>query len=221
MAVLAAAKLGLLLTMGLRGAPAPVPVAAVTATPPAAVQNVAQAQGQISGQMSGPAPVVRASILDDAPAHAQAAAAAPAAPDKKAIPPAQQPESVLSVQVLRQRAEALDRQEQALKTLEADLNARLASLKELESSLKGLLDEAKSVKDEKMRHLIDMYTNMKPKQAASVLETLDEGVAVKILSGMKGRQAGEILTFVAAKKAAKLSEDLTKFQAGKDLPERP
>ncbi len=161
---------------------------------------------------------VRAAILEDS--QALAAQQAPAPAEKKPAQ-SQQPESVLSIQQLKARAEALDRQEQALKTLEADLNARLAKLQELETTLKGMLSEAKSIKEEKMRHLIDVYTNMKPKQAASVLETLDENIAVKILSGMKGRQAGEILTGVSAKKAAKLSEELTKLQIGPDLPEKP
>lgn len=158
---------------------------------------------------------VRVPILEDSAALAQQA---PKPAPAKA--PAQ-PESVLTVQQLRERAEALDRQEQALKAMEADLNARLAKLQELEGALKGMLTEAKSIKDEKMRHLIDVYTNMKSKQAASVLETLDEHIAVKILAGMKGRQAGEILTFVTPKKAAKLSEDLTRFQVGPDLPQKP
>jgi len=166
------------------------------------------------------AEAVRAAILDVAPAQAaQQAPAQQPAKDKPA--PAAAPESVLTIQQLKEKADALDRQEKALKTLETDLNARLAKLQELETMLKGMLAEAKSIKEEKMRHLIDVYTNMKSKQAASVLETLDEGIAVKILAGMKGRQAGEILTNVSAKKAAKLSEMLTKMQAMQDLPETP
>jgi len=164
---------------------------------------------------------VRASILE--PPHAQAAQQAPQTPpaqDKKA--PAQQPPgSVLTIEQLKSRAEDLERKEQALKTLEADLSARMTKLQNLETLLKGMLAEAKTIKDEKMRHLIDVYTNMKSKQAASVLETLDEHIAVKILAGMKGRQAGEILTFVSPKKAAKISEDLTKIQTGPDLPDKP
>ena len=38
-------------------------------------------------------------------------------------------------------------------------------------------------KREKMQHLVDVYSNMKPKQAAQVLETLDESIAVRILYG--------------------------------------
>lgn len=164
------------------------------------------------------AEAVKVAIFDDTQALAAQQTPAPAQ-DKK--PQQAPPESVLSIQQLKARAEALDRQEQALKTMETDLNARVAKLQELETMLKGMLSEAKSIKEEKMRHLIDVYTNMKPKQAASVLETLDENIAVKILAGMKGRTAGEILTGVSAKKAAKLSEELTKLQIGPELPEKP
>jgi flagellar motility protein MotE (MotC chaperone) len=41
---------------------------------------------------------------------------------------------------------------------------------------------------------------------------MDINLAVKVLSGMRGRQAGEILSFVEAKKAAQLSEKLTQLQ---------
>lgn len=216
MAALACVKLGLLLFMGMGQAPA---THAPSAQAPAASRLTAQAASQApvsqTAQVTAPVQPVRASILEDSPAMAQQA------PKQQPAKAPAQPESVLTVQQLRERADALDRQEQALKAMEADLNARLARLQELEGVLKGMLAEAKSIKDEKMRHLIDVYTNMKSKQAASVLETLDEGIAVKILAGMKGRQAGEILTFVAPKKAAKLSEELTKLQAGQPLPEAP
>jgi len=248
-AVLAGAKLALLLVMGFGspskpGAPvphaqgqtsvqmqaqapsqatgqAPVQPSAQLGLPGAGVQAPASASSdKTPGQPLSPAQAVqavRAVILEES--LALAAQQAPAAAEKKAQPA--QPESVLSVQQLKARAEALDRQEQALKTLEADLNTRLAKLQALETLLKGMLTEAKSIKEENMRHLIDVYTNMKAKQAASALEALDENIAVKILSGMKGRQAGEILSNVSAKKAAKLSEDLTKLQAGPNLPDKP
>ena len=196
--------------MGLRAPDASMNHAKTTALAP---PQAAVALGPVKA-----AEAIKVAIFDDTPVLAAQQAPAPAQ-DKK--PQQAQPESVLSIQQIKARAEALDRQEQALKTMEADLNARVAKLQELETMLKGMLSEAKSIKEEKMRHLIDVYTNMKPKQAASVLETLDETIAVKILAGMKGRTAGEILTGVSAKKAAKLSEELTKLQIGPDLPEKP
>ena len=53
---------------------------------------------------------------------------------------------------------------------------------------------------------------MKAKQAGQVLETLDERTAVRILAGMRGRQAGEILNNITPEKAARLSEMLTRMQ---------
>ena len=53
---------------------------------------------------------------------------------------------------------------------------------------------------------------MKAKQAAAVLETLDPKIAVKVLAGMRGRQAGEILTFVKPERAAQLTESLARMQ---------
>lgn len=110
------------------------------------------------------------------------------------------------------KMDELARKELALRELEKDLDAKLVRIQELDAKLQRMLDDANAVKDQKLKHLIDVYSNMKTKQAATVLETLDEKIAVKILAGMRGRQAGEILTYVQAEKAAKLSELLTKMQ---------
>lgn len=228
---LAVIKLALLLVMGI-GQPAAVTPGAKTqvardvaasapAPSPARHDPAAQVTGALSGQGNRGPQTPRKAFLDDTAAHA-AQQDQNASQEKKPQSPAPaQPESVLTAQQLKTRAEALDRQEQALKELESGLNTRLAKLQELETMLKGMLTEAKTMKDEKLRHLIDVYGNMKAKQAAQVLETLDENIAVKILAGMKGRQAGEILTNVNAKKAAKLSEELTKLQVGQPLPDAP
>jgi flagellar motility protein MotE (MotC chaperone) len=80
---------------------------------------------------------------------------------------------------------------------------------ELESHLKRLL----RCPPPEVRKLRIWYVNPhEGPAAAQLLSTLDEKIAVKILAGMRGRQAGEILSFVPAEKAAKLSEALTKLQ---------
>ncbi|GAB6037615.1 hypothetical protein JCM15519_21740 [Fundidesulfovibrio butyratiphilus] len=119
------------------------------------------------------------------------------------------------------RCADLDRREQALKSLEDQMNARMAQLKQLEATLTSMLNEAKSIKDARLAHLIDVYSNMKPRQAGAALEALDVPTAVKILAGMKGRQAGDILSTVSSKKAASLSNALTRLQMGPDLPAKP
>ena len=119
-------------------------------------------------------------------------------------------------QALNAREQALDRKEAELKALEAELDGKLENLRALEVRMQKLIDSAGTIQDEKMAHLVDVYSNMKPKQAAQVLETLEESIAVRILAGMSGRKAGEILSSVRPDRAAFLSEALTRLQTGTD-----
>ena len=116
------------------------------------------------------------------------------------------------LQVLKRRRQELDRQEADLKVLQANLEIKITELKKLEVSVKKMLDEADVTKDKKVAHLVSVYANMKPQQAAQVLETLEDKLAVKILAGMDGRTAGKILSYAKAERAAVLSEQLTKLQ---------
>jgi len=146
-------------------------------------------------------------VVSPGQAFAQEDGVKEAAPEKA---PASAP---LDHKALQKRQEDLDRREQSLKALEKELDAKLTRLQELEAGLGRMIEKADALKDKKLKHLVDVYSNMKAKQAAEVLQTLDEKIAVKILAGMRGRTAGEILTFVNAEKAARLSEALTKMQA--------
>lgn len=125
--------------------------------------------------------------------------------------PATAQEGSLAREALARKEQELARREQDLRTLQRELDDRLEELQLLEQRLSVMLKEAQEVKDEKFRKLVDMLSNMKAKQAASVLETMEEGTAVKVLAGMRGRQSGEILTYVNPGKAARLSEALTRM----------
>ena len=190
--MLAAIKLGILVFMGL-DLLLPDPPAPVAAAPRLPV-------APLPGPLAGPALVLaQQNPLPPAtaPQNSASTAATPGSPD---------------VNALLKRQDELDQREQSLKTLEAELDNRMTKLKDMETSLKAMLEEAKGVKDQKLKHLIDVYSNMNAKQAAKVLETLDNGIAVKILAGMRGRQAGDVLNNMEAKKAAGLTEMLTKLQ---------
>ena len=138
--------------------------------------------------------------------------AAPSTPDNATDSDAQanQPQD------LNAREQALAKKEAELKALEAQVDQKLTTLRELEIRMQNLIDSAASIQDEKMAHLIDVYSNMKPKQAAVVLQTLEEPIAVRILAGMSGRKAGEILSSVRADRAAALSAALTRLQTGEN-----
>ena len=115
-------------------------------------------------------------------------------------------------EILERKQVDLDRREQELNALEGRVNQKIEEMQALEGRIQMMLKDAQQVQDEKLRHLVDVYTNMKAKQAGQVLETLDERTAVRILAGMRGRQAGEILNNITPEKAARLSEMLTRMQ---------
>ena len=195
--MIAAVKLGVLLFLGLD---------MFLPDPPARVASVA------APQPLSPAASALANLPVAGPVPALAQQQAPAAPAAPAAPTTPAAATTPDAQALQKRQEQLDQREQALNTLQTNLNARVERLKEMEASIKKLLEEAKSVKDAKLKHLIDVYSNMNAKQAAKVMETLDNNIAVKILAGMRGRQAGDVLNNMEAKKAAGLTEMLTKLQ---------
>ena len=113
---------------------------------------------------------------------------------------------------LRAKEQELKRKEQELKKLEKKIEKKLLEQKQLAKKLEQLINRAEVLKNKKIKHLVQVYSNMDPARAAKVLETLDKQLAVKIMAGMKGRIAGEILTNMDPKKAAELSEALTEFQ---------
>ena len=75
-----------------------------------------------------------------------------------------------------------------------------------------LLEDKIKADDSKVDTLVQMYTNMKPQQAAKVFETLDEDLVIEILSRMKKKSAADILNLVKADKAQVLSERYTGYR---------
>lgn len=135
-------------------------------------------------------------------------------PDDAVVPtpPAPSVKPYVSRDSAAQKQAELNRQEQELLALQQQMEHRMTELHGLEGRLQNMLQQATTAQDGKFKQLVDMYANMKPRQAAAALTTVDEEVAVKILTGMKSKQSGDILSYMDPKHAAKLSEFLAKMQ---------
>jgi len=131
---------------------------------------------------------------------------APQAPPAPAIAPFVSRDSAV------QKQAELNRREQELLALQQQMEARMVELHTLEGRLQGMLHEANTTQDSKFKQLVDMYANMKPRVAAQALTTVDEDIAVKILTGMKSKQSGEIMSYMDPLHAARLSEVMSKMQ---------
>ena len=110
------------------------------------------------------------------------------------------------------KAQELARQQQDILVLRQQMDQRLKDIQETEKKMHDMIREARGIENEKVHRLILTYSMMKPKAAAKALESMDERVAIRILSGMSPKQSGEILTYVAPAKTAKFTELITRMR---------
>ena len=97
-----------------------------------------------------------------------------------------------------------------LLVIQDDINKKIAELTKLRDEIKQEKAQKKSVEEQQFKHLIKIYSAMKPQNAADLIDKLDIKLAIELLSRMKGDDVGKILSFVKIEKAAKISEGLIK-----------
>lgn len=120
---------------------------------------------------------------------------------------------------LAERKKLLDQREESLNKIVAEIakqkeeiEEKLKKLEETRQRISTALEEKIKVDDGKVDTLVQMYTNMKPQQAAKVFETLDEELVIEILGRMKKKNAAEILNLIKPEKAQIFAERYAGFR---------
>lgn len=128
-------------------------------------------------------------------------------------------EDVSHFEKLKRRKEELDEREKELGELEeelqrqkVELDRRIQQLEETRNQIAQVLKDRVEVDQEKVTKLVDLYSNMKPKQAAEVIGSIHEDLAVEVLAKMKKKNAAEIMNLLPAEKARVLSEKYTGYR---------
>lgn len=80
----------------------------------------------------------------------------------------------------------------AVSLAEEKLKQETAFLSGLKQDLEGLLMRVEQAKSDDLRRLVSIYSGMKPKEAAAIMNTLDIEVTVMVLGQMKERDAAPI-----------------------------
>ncbi len=121
---------------------------------------------------------------------------------------------------LADRKKELDKREEELGKIaiqiekqKKEIVEKLAQLEEIRQKISAKLEDRIKTDDSKVEVLVQMYTNMKPVQAAKVFETLDEDLVIDILSRMKKKSAADILNLIKPEKAQVFAERYTGFRA--------
>ncbi|WP_413612654.1 magnesium transporter MgtE N-terminal domain-containing protein [Bdellovibrio sp. HCB-110] len=166
---------------------------------------------RVEFQMTGEA--VAQSPAPEKPAAPAAAEHAEGAPEAAPAASAMSSVEIDHLQKLNERKKELDAREEELNRMETelqvqkvDLEKRLKELEEMRTKISSMLEDRVKADDQKVDTLVQMYSNMKPPQAAKVFETMDEDLAVEILGRMKKKNAADIMNLLKPEKAQVLSE---------------
>lgn len=129
------------------------------------------------------------------------------------------PEELSHFEKLKQRKDELDAREKELGQLEeelqrqkVELDKRIKQLEDMRNQIAQTLKDRVEVDQEKVNKLVDLYSNMKPKQAADVIGNINEDLAVEVLAKMKKKNAAEIMNLLSPDKAKVLSEKYTGYR---------
>lgn len=110
---------------------------------------------------------------------------------------------------LKQKEQALQKKEQYLTRMQQQVETKLKKLTAIEQKIQNYQNQKQQNQDAKIRSLAKIYGSMKPKQAAELLQNLDDQLVVEVISTMNTRQAANILANMDVKKAAEISERLS------------
>jgi len=110
---------------------------------------------------------------------------------------------------LNELKDQLDDKLEKLSKLKKQIETDLANLNRKKTAAE---QQKQAAFEAKMDRLVKMYSGMKPKNAAKIVNKLDLEVAKRIFSRMRETSAAQILAYVDSEKAAKISERIAHKQ---------
>lgn len=178
---------------------------------------------------AAPAPGSAPAAADAAAAPAEGTAPADAAAADAGGPPSMlnfdpanlTKSEVDTLQRLAERREIIERREREtaareglLKAAEARIEGKIAQLQDLEKNIQGLLTQYDEQKQQEINQLVTIYSAMKPKDAATIFETLDMPILVGVIQKMREAKVAPILgamaqTDAGRRRATELTQELS------------
>jgi flagellar motility protein MotE (MotC chaperone) len=124
---------------------------------------------------------------------------------------------IAALQSLAQRREELDGREKALDTREGLLAAgekrvdqKIAEMKDIQGKIQGLLKTYGDQETAKLKSLVKIYENMKPKDAAPIFEQLEMDILLDVVERMKEAKFAPILAQMNPAKAKEITGELAR-----------
>ena len=109
---------------------------------------------------------------------------------------------------LDNRARELDIRESLIQGAEKRMDAKLAELKEVEAQIKAATQQKDDAEKARLKGLVTMYENMKPRDAAKIFDGLDPNVLLEVAAAINPRTMAEILAQMSPDVAQRLTVEL-------------
>ena len=114
------------------------------------------------------------------------------------------------------RARALDLQANLFTAAEERIDRKIVELKKIEETIRGLLKKHDEGREKKLRSLVKIYENMKPKNAAVIFDRLDMEIFLNVAERMREAKMAPIVARMDPDKAMNFS---TQLHERRSLPE--
>jgi flagellar motility protein MotE (MotC chaperone) len=117
-------------------------------------------------------------------------------------------------QELDARARELEIRENLVKSAERQLDGRANQLKGMEQQVGGTASKKEEEEGARLKGLVTMYENMKPKDAAKIFDRLEMPVLIAVVSKIKSRIMADIMAQMQPDVAERVTVELANRAAG-------
>jgi flagellar motility protein MotE (MotC chaperone) len=109
---------------------------------------------------------------------------------------------------LDNRAHELDIRESLIQGAEKRMDAKLAELKDVEAQIKAATLQKDDAEKARLKGLVTMYENMKPRDAAKIFDGLDPNVLLEVAAEINPRTMADIAAQMSPDVAQRLTVEL-------------
>jgi flagellar motility protein MotE (MotC chaperone) len=109
---------------------------------------------------------------------------------------------------LDRREKQLDLRESMISATERRIDAKIAELGEIKSTIEKLLKKHDSQQENKLKSLVKIYENMKPKDAARIFDKLDLGILLDVVERMRESKTAPIMANMSPARAKSVTAAL-------------
>jgi flagellar motility protein MotE (MotC chaperone) len=115
-------------------------------------------------------------------------------------------------QELIEREVRLKKEEDRLKNIEKEVEAKIQKVNQLLIQVEEGLKKVDDFRSERLAHLVKTFEAMPPEEAATRLVGLEKSLAIQIIFKMNTKKAGAVLGLMEPKKVAEFTEGISKTE---------